>query len=404
MTAAGQSRGNVVRGMATAMAAAQSTVASIQWTSVFKASFMLLFIAYPGVSLKVLRLFKCRNIEGAWWLAADMRLRCYDGRWAGFALYGLIMAVLYVVGLPAAVLCILWRRRNKLFGSPTDPAVVTTRETFGFLYADYGPSAWWWEVEELLRKLLLSSVVVLIDEGSPLQVTLAVLVSGWAHVLHAMYKPWGVGSKLYGLQHGALFVTSFVFLMGLLFKVEGVSSSSGTYGALSGVMVALCALFIAAWVAVIGVRVVALWRAMRSVEEKEARDPRSAAAGGARALPSHVNRAREAGGHRSVRSVATKRGGLGRPARVVVDDDLVLSHRDERGPTAKPAVVAAPIDDAAFIVANPVWQLRRLLDSPHAAINADVVGSGGDDAKQAVSRGPRVLLGPLHVARGGVDR
>ena len=45
------------------------------------------------------------------------------------------------------------------------------------------------------------------------QVTLAVLVSGWAHVLHAMYKPWGKGSHMYMLQHGSLFVTSFVFLM-----------------------------------------------------------------------------------------------------------------------------------------------------------------------------------------------
>jgi hypothetical protein len=119
-------------------------------------------------------------------------------------------------------------------------------------------------VEELLRKLLLSAVVVLIDEGSPLQVTLAVLVSGWAHVLHAMYKPWGAGSVLYGLQHGALFVTSFVFLMGLLFKVDGVSSSSGTYSALSGIMVTLCAAFMAAWVAVIVARVLSLWRSSRS--------------------------------------------------------------------------------------------------------------------------------------------
>jgi hypothetical protein len=90
-----------------------------------------------------------------------------------------------------------------------------------------------------------------------------VLVSGWAHVLHAQYKPWGAGSVLYSLQHGALFVTSFVFLMGLLFKVDGVSSSSGTYSALSGIMVTLCVAFMAAWVAVIAVRVASMWRAAR---------------------------------------------------------------------------------------------------------------------------------------------
>ena len=116
------------------------------------------------------------------------------------------------------------------------------------LHQVYGPSAWWWEVEELVRKLFLSAVVVLIESGSPLQVrvvgavtvhshrtvaivitvglkrrhaallwrsqiTLAVLVCGWAHVLHAMYKPWGAGTVMYALQHGSLFVTSFVFLM-----------------------------------------------------------------------------------------------------------------------------------------------------------------------------------------------
>ena len=38
-------------------------------------------------------------------------------------------------------------------------------------------------------------------------------MSGWAHVLHAVYKPWGAGSTMYQLQHGSLFVTTFVFLM-----------------------------------------------------------------------------------------------------------------------------------------------------------------------------------------------
>jgi hypothetical protein len=91
-----------------------------------------------------------------------------------------------------------------------------------------------------------------------------------------MYKPWGAGSVLYSLQHGALFVTSFVFLMGLLFKVDGVSSSSGTYSALSGVMVTLCASFMAAWVAVIALRVASMWRAARksSLSRRRSRNDR----------------------------------------------------------------------------------------------------------------------------------
>ncbi len=73
---------------------------SVNWAVVFRASFMLLFLAYPGVSLKVLRLFKCRKVEGEWWLEADMRMQCYNGHWAGYALYGLLVAIVYIVGLP----------------------------------------------------------------------------------------------------------------------------------------------------------------------------------------------------------------------------------------------------------------------------------------------------------------
>ena len=38
----------------------------------------------PGVALKVMRVFKCRYIEGQYWLEADMRLQCYTSEWAGY--------------------------------------------------------------------------------------------------------------------------------------------------------------------------------------------------------------------------------------------------------------------------------------------------------------------------------
>ena len=109
------------------------------------------------------------------------------------------------------------------------------------------------------------------------QITLAVMVSGWAHVLHAMFKPWGAGSVMYRLQHGSLFVTTFVFLMvslcasasgrvnrvgvtsgvflvvvqGLLYKVDGIAAASPSYTALSVVMVATSCGFICTWAYVV---------------------------------------------------------------------------------------------------------------------------------------------------------
>lgn len=83
-----------------------------------------------------------------------------------------------------------------------------------FLYAAYGPTAPYWQVEELVRKLLpvpvLSAVIVLFNDESPLQATLAVLVCVCSHVLHASFAPWGRGSMLFALQHGALSLLFFV--------------------------------------------------------------------------------------------------------------------------------------------------------------------------------------------------
>ena len=127
---------------------------------------------YSGIALKILRIFRCVEVEGRYWLAADMRLECYTSRWAGYAFYALLWGVLYVLGFPVVVFTLLYRKRSSLFGNTVDPVSKAVRSRYGFLYDAYGPSAWWWEVEELVRKLVLSAVVVLIEPGSPLQVEL----------------------------------------------------------------------------------------------------------------------------------------------------------------------------------------------------------------------------------------
>ena len=109
---------------------------------------------------------------------AVSRSRVCTGR---FALYALLVGVIYVVGLPLGVFVMLFKHRRTLFDNEPDAArasdsqfksrVQETREKYGFLYESYGPSAWWWEVEELLRKLLLSAVIIVFEQGkSPLQV------------------------------------------------------------------------------------------------------------------------------------------------------------------------------------------------------------------------------------------
>ena len=220
----------------------------VDWVRMFRVASMVLFIAYPSVSTKILRLYNCRLVEGEYWLVADMRLQCFSAEWLAYAIYGAVMCVLYVGGLPLGILYVLFKRRKTLFG----PGSEATMRTYGFLYDSYGPVAWFWETEELVRKLLLTAVAVLMDAGSPLQVTMAVMISGWSHVVHAIYKPWGVTSRTYRVQHLSLFTTTFVFVMGLLFKVGGVDQSVGSYKLLTATMLMLCVVFGVTWIVEMG--------------------------------------------------------------------------------------------------------------------------------------------------------
>jgi hypothetical protein len=66
-----------------------------------------------------------------------MRLQCYRGDWYGYALYALIIIVVYILGLPVAVFVLLFRHRHQLFPSKAPGAGagdVGVAEKYGFLY------------------------------------------------------------------------------------------------------------------------------------------------------------------------------------------------------------------------------------------------------------------------------
>ncbi len=205
------------------------SVASI---TMFRASFFVLLLAYPSISLRVLQIYQCVDVEGEHYLLSDISVRCYTRRWFGMAVYSAVMGVVFVLGLPVTIAAILSRHRAMLFANGS--AGEETRRKYGFLYEEYGPSAWWWEVEELLRKLLLTAVVAVRFRvsSSPASTAIALLVSVWAHVMHAVFAPWVRGTTVYVLQHFCLTVIVGVFFCGVVLKLDGVDASSVEYSAL----------------------------------------------------------------------------------------------------------------------------------------------------------------------------
>ena len=83
--------------------------------------------------------------------------------------------LVYIVGIPAGILCALWTNRKHLHdaASPQHKAVLFT---LGGLYAQYEPRFWWFELITLLNKMLMTGALVIAAPGSPVQLLAATLV------------------------------------------------------------------------------------------------------------------------------------------------------------------------------------------------------------------------------------
>jgi hypothetical protein len=114
-----------------------------------------LFLIYPTVTATVLRYFMCRQLNGKWFLLADMSQTCYSPTWNLWSLVAAVFALLYPLGIPLFFFVRLYRHRypkNRLHA----PSV---RAENGFLYDGYTDQAWYFEMVDMMHKLLMVSVI-----------------------------------------------------------------------------------------------------------------------------------------------------------------------------------------------------------------------------------------------------
>ena len=140
---------------------------------------LIMFLCYPSTSNSILSTYACVGFDdGTFTLSVDHSVVCYDARWAGFAFYAAVMAILYVVGVPAFYFAVLWRERDRIapLAGKTGVTVkvqMAVREKdrsimhSRFLWRPYKPAFWWVEVFELGRKLAQTSVIVFVGSGQP---------------------------------------------------------------------------------------------------------------------------------------------------------------------------------------------------------------------------------------------
>ena len=143
----------------------------------------------PGTSAAIFAIFPCDELDdGKRWLKNDYSVSCIDGNWShdAFKFYGLIMILIFPIGIPLSYSILLLRRRKRL--NPRGAArseikrmlakdrtleeeVTLRRESDNslqstvFLWGSYRPHAWWFEIFECCRRLALTGALVFIRQG-----------------------------------------------------------------------------------------------------------------------------------------------------------------------------------------------------------------------------------------------
>jgi len=180
---------------------------------------LLLYLIYPSIAASVLSLWKCQDVEGVGSIfVVDPETLCTDEShrvWLNGV--GVPSILVYVLGLPALALGVLYKFRHKL-----DEA--NTRVRFGLLYDGFKREHYTHEFYVMLRKVLVIVVGIFVGK---LQVMMAMGAVGILLVHTVIVKPFQTES-LSRLEIMLLTCCFLTFWMGGIFVVHPQCQSGDT--------------------------------------------------------------------------------------------------------------------------------------------------------------------------------
>eukprot|EP01112_Ceratiomyxa_fruticulosa_P000834 TRINITY_DN1076_c0_g2_i1.p1 TRINITY_DN1076_c0_g2~~TRINITY_DN1076_c0_g2_i1.p1 ORF type:complete len:917 (+),score=160.47 TRINITY_DN1076_c0_g2_i1:59-2752(+) len=179
----------------------------------------ILVLLYPGVSTKILALFKCQKIGDKYFQEDDYTVQCHVDPWNSYVIGTAIMVVFWIFGIPAGFIALLIKFRNQL-----DEDNIRSR--FGFLYYQYKLKYFYWEIIELIRRLFLTAIVIFVGRGTPTQFVIADLISFVAVVAQLIFLPFVIPGDNW-IHLASLIAIYFTLFYGLLQRLNALSQEQG---------------------------------------------------------------------------------------------------------------------------------------------------------------------------------
>jgi hypothetical protein len=155
---------------------ARFTIESMK-THMYTLVSLLVFGVYAGLATKTFQMFKCKEIQGRFYLVADFSVECYVGTWWSYAVFAILCIIVYVIGIPFAQLYVLWKHRKNLHeNSAEDPqSHRLVKKQFGSLYENFTDDCYYFEIVNTFRRLLMTGGLILVGEQSVVQALLGIL-------------------------------------------------------------------------------------------------------------------------------------------------------------------------------------------------------------------------------------
>jgi hypothetical protein len=183
-------------------------------TACVNLALLLSFLIYPPMMSTLFFALGCTEYEdGERYLTIDMSINCADAAYGKMRTWTYCMIPIFVLGIPATYMRMLWRHRKALCPKPSTPAqrrdaAAIGRDAWahkqrehdpsiqhlGFLWGGYRPKLWWFEVFEMMRKFLMTGAPILLNlafgASEYLSVAYGMLVTVLTTAVYALGDPY----------------------------------------------------------------------------------------------------------------------------------------------------------------------------------------------------------------------
>ena len=190
--------------------------------------FLIVHLGYTFVSKTIIQLLiNCVRIQNKWYLANDFHIECYDERWWSYNLWAWLGIIIYVIGIPLAMLCVLLWHRKYLYAEECneddmDKHVLINR-SYGSIYVAANPHSFYFEILDLVRRLLLTNGLFLKGHVTPI-VFGSLVCTVWTLFVVAR-QPLRESSNN-SLAASLSFLTVLLMLGGMALELQGYQEAS----------------------------------------------------------------------------------------------------------------------------------------------------------------------------------